>query len=235
MKISSQQIGRGKLGNAIYAQIGGECIARQYQPVVANPSTTGQVEQRAKMKLITQLGSQISSNLAFRRSGLKSARNLFVSKNFPLLSYENSEAKINLDGLQLTEGNSYLPALSVTNLRATGFTAEIHAFTGLSISRVVFMAYRVLNGSLVQASREIVTTPDANNVYKVTWPYKAYQGIVYAYGIIDSSEKATAKFNEMIVNGDASIAQLLANRSLNAQDYRFTATNSASFDIDDSD
>ena len=235
MKIASQQIGRGKLGNAIYAQVGGECIARQYQPVVANPSTTGQVEQRAKMKLITQLGAQISSNLAFRRSGLKSARNQFVSKNFPLLSYVNNEASINLNGLQLTEGNSYLPALTVSNLRASGFSAEIHTFTGITISRVVFIAYRVVNGALVQASRQIVTQPDANNIYKVTWPYKDYNGIVYAYGIIDTSEKATAKFNEMLVNAEVSIAQLLANRSLNAQDYRFTATNSALFDVDDSD
>lgn len=46
---------KGKLGGVIYQQYEGMQISREYQPVVKNPQTTKQTENRAKFKLSSQL------------------------------------------------------------------------------------------------------------------------------------------------------------------------------------
>lgn len=49
---------KGKLGGVVYQQYEGMQISREYQPVVKNPQTTKQVENRAKFKLSSQLVAQ---------------------------------------------------------------------------------------------------------------------------------------------------------------------------------
>lgn len=102
--------GSGKLGSSVFAISGGEQIVRQYNPVVSNPSTDGQVEQRAKLKLMSQLAAALSRALAFRKQGLVSARNQFVSKNIGFCTFdENDGAQIDLEKLVITPGNAALP------------------------------------------------------------------------------------------------------------------------------
>lgn len=102
--------GTGRKGDAVFAISGGEQIVRQYNPVVSNPSTEGQVEQRAKLKLMSQLAAALSRALAFRKQGLVSARNQFVSKNIGFCTFdENDGAQIDLEKLIITPGNAALP------------------------------------------------------------------------------------------------------------------------------
>lgn len=51
---------KGKLGGVVYQQYEGMQISREYQPVVKNPQTSKQVENRAKFKLASQLVAQFS-------------------------------------------------------------------------------------------------------------------------------------------------------------------------------
>ena len=67
--------GSGKLGSSVFAISSGEQIVREYNPVVENPNTPAQVEQRAKFKLLSQLASDLASALAFKKEGLVSTRN----------------------------------------------------------------------------------------------------------------------------------------------------------------
>lgn len=52
---------KGKLGGVVYQQYEGMQISREYQPVVKNPQTTKQVENRAKFKLSSQIVAQFAS------------------------------------------------------------------------------------------------------------------------------------------------------------------------------
>lgn len=70
----------GKVGNFVGAVVGGVQTMRVYQPIVANPRTTGQVKQRARVDLAGQLSSAIGKvaiegldgNARQRRSALLS-------------------------------------------------------------------------------------------------------------------------------------------------------------------
>lgn len=235
MKIASQQIGRGKLGNAIYAQVGGECIARQYQPNVANPSTPAQVEQRAKMKLITQIAASMKSVSAFTRQGLLSASNLFVKKNFGLTSFADDAASIDLLGIQLTPGVELAGALEVSNLKADGFHVELKTTPPASVKRVVYAVYIQYYDRMTLVTSAVVDTAGANGKFPYSFRYIAAAGVVYAYTISDKDERATAKFANYNVTMATQLASLLSSRSLSVSDYTFSATSSHSFDIDDSD
>lgn len=50
----------GKVGNFVGAVVGGVQTMRVYQPIVANPRTAGQVQQRGKVNLSGQLSSAIT-------------------------------------------------------------------------------------------------------------------------------------------------------------------------------
>lgn len=51
---------KGKLGGVVYQQYEGMQISREYQPVVKNPQTTKQTENRAKFKTASQVVAQFS-------------------------------------------------------------------------------------------------------------------------------------------------------------------------------
>lgn len=61
---------KGKLGGVVYQQYEGMQISREYQPVVKNPQTTKQTENRAKFKLSSQIVAQFKDVLNVRLSSL---------------------------------------------------------------------------------------------------------------------------------------------------------------------
>lgn len=61
---------KGKLGGVVYQQYEGMQISREYQPVVKNPQTTKQVENRAKFKMASQIVAEFSEVLNARLSNL---------------------------------------------------------------------------------------------------------------------------------------------------------------------
>lgn len=61
---------KGKLGGVVYQQYEGMQISREYQPVVKNPQTTKQTENRAKFKTASQVVAQFSEVLNVRLAKL---------------------------------------------------------------------------------------------------------------------------------------------------------------------
>ena len=57
---------KGKLGAVVYQQYEGMQISKEYQPVVKNPQTTKQINQRAKFKLASQVTAQFADILNVR-------------------------------------------------------------------------------------------------------------------------------------------------------------------------
>lgn len=86
MKLSSiVGTGSGRMGGSVFVVRHGEQIVRAYQPVIDNPKSVAQTEQRAKMKAAVQLAAVLSTALAaFKGLGGPnvSARNAFVSDLF---------------------------------------------------------------------------------------------------------------------------------------------------------
>ena len=84
----------GKIGSIVFSTSGGYTIAREYNPHVSNPNTTAQVNQRARMKLMSQLSAALSPVIAMTKEGLVSKRNKFTKKNFDACYVSNGYAQI---------------------------------------------------------------------------------------------------------------------------------------------
>lgn len=226
----------GKIGSIVFSTSGGETIAREYNPHVANPNTQAQVNQRAKMKLMSQLSAALSPILAMQKEGLVSRRNKFVSKNFGACYALNGEAQITYENVQLTEGNTSLPALTA------GFAVSEGALAGAvglitepsaSINRVVYSLFRkTAEGKLEYVKSKIIENRTVQGqVIYFPWmmvtvgeslPVAEY--VFFAYGMSDTSERASAQYGNLNVVTASDLARLVATRSISFQDYQFTQT-----------
>lgn len=217
--------GTGKLGSSVFAVNSGEQIVRQYQPVVANPSTEGQVEQRSKLKLMSQLAAAYAPVLAFRKDGMKSARNLFISKNIANVSFEVETATINLPAMQLTAGSTGIPAVTVSRNGSTALNVALEGDASKVCARIVYVAMeKTEDGSVRYLDSAVVQTAGEGGTFAGTLAFTAKEVVVYAYGIKDLSANASAMFGNYAVSTGTQVASLIAARSMSASDFGFTKT-----------
>lgn len=234
----------GKLGAVVFSTSGGQTISREYNPHVANPNTDAQINQRARMKLMSQLSACLAPVIAMQKDGLVSVRNKFVKRNFESCYSVNGQAQISYENVQLTQGNAGLPHIN--------YLAEVDAETGASllkvffsevpniqIARVVWCLFRKTDeGKLSFVESQIVTDRDAlgsgyfqGSFTSVIFDDNSKLGadyVIYGYGMIDASERATAQYGNLNVNTATDIADLVTNRNISYMDYQFTQTRGTS-------
>lgn len=196
--------GSGKLGSSVFAISGGEQIMREYNPIVANPNTPAQVEQRAKFKLLSQLAASMAKAIAFKKQGLVSARNQFVSANYPLVEYENNAASVTLTAITLT-GSQY-PIQPVSVERAAsggGFVFDLGDISDDTVNKVVIVAFNRYDENMLGFHDSIIYergtegwTP-SRDMIPTTDPL-----VFYVYGIRETSSALNIKFNDYVVDTD---------------------------------
>lgn len=232
----------GKVGGLVYASSGGEQIVREYNPNVANPSTQAQVDQRARMKLMSQLSAQLAPVVAMRKDGLVSARNKFVKKNFESSYALNGVAQISYENVQLTEGSTGLPQITVNayNAEIDGPVVSLASAPSANVSRVVYCIFeKTQENRLSLVTSSIATQRAASITGEGYFPLSltgleisgegssaefAKEYVIYAYGMSDTSERATARYGNLNVQSASDIATLVANRTISFEDYQFTQT-----------
>lgn len=224
MKLQGYLKGSGKLGNMVVARVAGETIARDYNPNVANPNTNLQVGQRSRFKLASQVSAALADVIAIPRQGLKSARNLFVKKNFENFVKVGDNSAVNLPALQITAG-SISPL--VIEVDRSGTDMEIYLNNGApeGLSRMVYCIYKVGAYQQLEFIRSIVLTEaGSDDDFEASTEKVTGQILVLAYGIFDANASATAKYADYAVESAQDIAQLVATRALSTTDFRFTKT-----------
>lgn len=234
----------GKLGAVVFSTSGGATISREYNPHVANPNTDAQINQRARMKLMSQLSACLAPVIAMQKDGLVSVRNQFVKRNFDSCYSVNGQAQISYENVQLTQGNVGLPQIKWVAGVDEGRTFIGVNFTdepSTTISRVVWCLFRKTEeGKLEFVSSMIINEREGS----VSGRYFVgiFQGVsidkesstlaadyvIYAYGMIDASERATAQYGNLNVNTATDIADLVTNRRISYMDYQFTQTRGTS-------
>lgn len=222
----------GKIGSIVFSTSGGETIAREYNPHVANPNTQAQVDQRARMKLMSQLSASLSPVLAMTKDGLVSKRNKFTKLNFPASYALNGVAQITYENVQITEGNTSLPALIAEGLVSNdhmNLTVGLSVQPTATINRVVYCLFKKSNeGKLEYIASSIISTREGPTVG--IWfaaefdnlPIAEY--VVFAYGMSDTSERASATYGNLNVITASDLAKLVATRAISFSDYQFTQT-----------
>ena len=222
----------GKIGSIVFSTSGGYTIAREYNPHVANPNTMAQINQRARMKLMSQLSASLSPVLAMTKDGLVSKRNKFTKLNFPASYALNGVAQITYENVQITEGNTSLPALIAAGVVSSD---HMNLQVGLSvqpsatINRVVYCLFKKSNeGKLEYIASSIIATREGPTIaiwfsaVFNTLPLAEY--VVFAYGMSDTSERASATYGNLNVVTASDLAKLIATRAISFSDYQFTQT-----------
>lgn len=224
-------VGTGKLGNQVFAVKGGLQIVRQYQPVVANPNTAAQVETRAKMKLASQVAAVVAPAIAIAPEGNKTKRNLFISRNYSNIGYEDNIASIALGNMQLTKGT-----LAFVGVEAEKANNKINAsLSEVPTSDIDKVAYCVLrqdeNGGLSFVESQVVDRGDDGHFSFVSESTAKINNryTVLAYGIRINSERAALKLGQMTAPTAENIASIISSRSLTENDITLTQTSGASF------
>jgi hypothetical protein len=234
----------GKLGAVVFATSGGQTISREYNPHVANPNTDAQINQRARMKLMSQLSACLAPVIAMQKDGLVSVRNLFVKRNFESCYSVKGQAQISYENVQLTQGNAGLPVINYIVSSATVppiLTCYFKEAPNIQIARVVWCLFRKTDeGKLSFIESKIITErEDGINPFYFVSTFDsilidsetgklAADYVIYAYGMIDASERASAQYGNLNVNTATDIADLITNRRISYMDYQFTQTRGTS-------
>lgn len=218
----------GKVGGLVYATSGGEQIVREYNGNVANPNTSAQIDQRARMKLMSQLSAALSPVLAMTKTGLVTKRNKFTKINFRYAYASGGTAQVSYENLQLTEGNSALPQLVFTG-SAGSRILELAESAEASVSRVVYIIYKKTQEAKLQyVNSYIVEQPGSSGKFRLDLADLVEDNYVfYAYGMKDLSAKATAQYGDLQVTTANDLAKLVASRQISTTDYQLTQTRGA--------
>lgn len=226
----------GKIGSIVFSTSGGETIAREYNPNVSNPSTPAQVNQRARMKLMSQLSAALSPVIAIPKKGLVSSRNQFTKLNFDKSMAKDGIAQVSYENLQLTNGNLGLPTIEATRTQGSGIVVSLSEDATASVDRVVYILYRKTSEERLQFVASVISeAAGANGTFNASLPYTEGDIVLYAYGMRDTSESAKAKYGTMQVASAVDVARLTAYRTISSEDYQFTQTRGATMYADQSE
>lgn len=217
----------GKMGNAVFRVRKGEQVVSQYNPVVSNPKTEAQTEQRSKFKLMAQLGAVVGNNLGIRAEGNKTARNIFTNLNIDKVDYDEGIAKIELAGLQLTKSSIAFGSVSAAR------TDEYISVSISSPSAASFDGVRYV--VLAQDAKDEFAVVDSTTVLKSVggesfqYDFADIQGAVtvLAYAFTYTSERAKDKFENIYAPQVNNYAMINATRELLPSDIQFTKTSGA--------
>lgn len=232
MAIQTSLFGKinGKIGGVVFSTSGGIQISREYNPNVANPSTQAQVNQRARMKLMSQLSAVMAPVITMQKIGLVSARNQFTKRNFGYSYVSEGNAQVSYENIQLTQGNAALPRI-VASVENGRYTIQLEQAADASVSRVVYIIYRkTAEGKLQLVQSHIVQGSGANGTFPWSVPVEVTVDnyVFYAYGMKDMNAKATAAYGDLNVTTANDLASLVASRKISLTDYQFTQTRGAS-------
>lgn len=215
----------GKIGGMVFSSTGGEVIAREYNPNVSNPNTTAQVNQRAKLKLLSQIAAALAPVIVIPKEGLKSSRNLFIKKNFSSVDAESGVAQVTYENLQITSGNAALPAIYILRSQQGGVQVNLDERADAAVTRVVYIMYRKTSEQTLQYMQSVIAeAAGSEGKFPAQMLYVEGDIVIFAYGMKDLNGKASASYSNYAVESGLDIAKLAMSRQLNLKDYQFTMT-----------
>jgi hypothetical protein len=215
----------GKKGDMVFSVRNGEQIIRQYNPIISNPRTEGQVNARIKMKLMSQLSAIFAPAIAIVREGAKSARNIFSSINYPLIEVVESRGKIALDKLQITKSSRAMFGFTATRNGSTNIQCALSEDASSQLDEVMYVLATIASDDTIRVvGSTLVSAAGAGGTFAGSLPYTTDAYVVLAYGLSKLSSKARVAFDN--IEGDAAthVAELIANRTVTANDYTLTET-----------
>lgn len=213
--------GTGKLGASVFAISGGEQIVRQYNPKVSNPNTDAQAEQRAKLKLMSQLAADLAQTIGFQKKGLVSARNQFISANIGKCTFANNVAQVNVASLDLTSGAVKIPAPTFSGENGV----QLDAAAPASVNAVLYAVYEEGTDNQLQlVGQKIVSVAGEGNLFPTTIEHANGFFVIYAYGILNNGNASMISYEDYVANLNDDDAVLSYVRSVVVRGGTLSAT-----------
>ncbi len=226
----------GKIGSVVFSTSGGKTISREYNPHVSNPSTQAQVNQRARLKLMSQLSASLAPVIAIPKQGLVSSRNAFTKLNFGASYANNGTAQITYENVQLTNGNAGLPSIVATRAQGSGVTIQLAEDASNAVNRVVYIMYRKTSEQTLQLVQSIIVeSAGTSGTFAGSMIYTEGDLVFYAYGMKDLNSNASAAYGNMAVANAVDVARLVATRKVDNSSYQFTQTRGATMFADENE
>lgn len=242
--MANETIKAGKKAGIITYQVGETILAREYNPHPANPKTERQVQQRAKIKLLSQLAAVFRSIIAIFPSSGKSARAIFAKINFPKIAVSGTTAEIDYTSVSLTDSSR--PITQVAKDIAF-LPSGVRMLVGLpeepteDIKRVFYYLFgKQDNGKFVfldyylseirWSSRNHLFFCWANAPFEIDGQGRSTRDyVIYAIGMGDNSEEATDYWQNLDVPNLEFLGQIIAKNLISSTDFYFTDTSSLSW------
>lgn len=242
--MEQEKIKAGKKAGLVTYYVGDTMLAREYNPHPANPRTEKQVQQRTKIKLLSQIAALFRSIIAIFPTSGKSSRSIFSKINYPKIADTSTTAEIDYTSVSLTDSNR--PITQVTKDIAF-LTSGVRKLVGLpeeptdDIKRVFYYIYTKTDNGKLQfidyylseirwSSRNPLFFCWANAPFEIDEEGRATRDyVIYAIGMGDNSEQATDYWNSLEVDNLEFLGQLIAENIISANDFYFTETSSLSW------
>lgn len=215
--------GTGKLGASVWTVRKGVQVVREYTDKVTNPNTPAQVGQRAKFKLLTQLGAVVAgAGMFFRNLNAgESMRNAFMRANMGAveLSPTGDVALLNVSEVVLTDGHTTAPSASfnrTSGIMSVDLSAAAMAdimgigyavITLPDVGRVIGYSARAEKAEGQTAITATIVAPSAlmNKTNVLVWGYRFADAAARAkYEAIAAAETADVvalEFDRMLREG----------------------------------
>lgn len=212
--------GSGKLGSSVFAVRAGQQIVRQYQPIVLNPKTEGQVLQRARFKAAVQSAVVYRDSSVFTAVKGRSVANMQASAilksdaiTAPTQVGMEGEITVNPLLVPITGGSDALPiGTSQINIQESPYAYWGMNLFGLSGYDVVHTdVYMFFQASATLArilSREDPVNASGNMTFGSedisAWYREGQSGnvFIYYYGIRFTSSTTRTEYEKLVAQYD---------------------------------
>lgn len=231
----------GKVGGLITYKVGNNVYFRALQAHVHNPRTEAQTEQRAKIKLCSQISSIFRHFIAIFPSSGKSSRALFQRYLFQNINFNEGQAEKSLRTIDLSHTITNLPSINFEHADYRGM--NVIKFFLISeprqeINRVFYFLFKVIDNSKLMFVNAYLTdtrsTPEIDGYFVWFCPdvrltdeeVTDTEYFIYAYGMCDLSEQATRRWGQNTFEPIYYVADQIKEGVITPDLYKFTLTKS---------
>lgn len=222
----------GKIANSVYAVVKGVNIVRAYNGSPANPQTTAQVASRAKLKLLSQLSAAVAPIIVFAADGMITPRNMFVKRNYGLVSYDESAEAANIDfaSVDMSGGLVGMPPIALIERTQSAVTVSLQ----VSTASFDFVQW---GGIIVDAGGRIVQIPphrvdrqgDTPSAFEYTFANipEGANGYIYGVAFRLNDDQSRTKYEQLTAT--ATKGSVLVTRVLRELNVTASASRSVQF------
>lgn len=242
--MAQDTIKAGKKAGIVTYQVGETMLAREYNPHPANPRTEKQVQQRTKIKLLSQIAAVFRLIIAIFPSSGTSARSIFMHNNWSSVYSDGLTARFRLEHLKLTDSSITLGTIK-KQVASTGFRSRVWLFLpdppAQEVHAVFYYVFHLDDcGKLVFDEYKVQEYIDQHSDigYFAEWMLNfkvkqdgtpQYDYHVFALGMIPLTDDAWDKWISHPYEPCEWLADVIKGNYITADDFGFTQTSSLSW------